>query len=171
MIRLSQCSDILIGGDLNCDFQRQTRFTSIVRNSLTDMGLLILWQNPDSEHNTGNVDYTHCSVARGVASYSTIDHFGASQRVYNAICEAGVIHSGDNTSNHSAIFVKINVGKLDLTLETPSAPVRVSWSKANTDAQAKYKSTLAEKLNSLVLPDCVSCEDLHCKDHSDFLEE
>ena len=87
------------------------------------------------------------------------------------ISEAGVIHSGENTSNHSAIFVKLKVGDLDLSMETPSPPPRVSWTKANTDAQNKYKSVLTNKLNNLDLPDCVTCCDVHCKEHSESVED
>ena len=135
--------------------------------------MLVLWQNPVTEpdHNIASVDYTHCSVARGVASYSTLDHFVTTQRVYNAISEAGVIHSGENPSNHSAIYSKIKVGDLDLSLETSSAPVRVQWAKANSDAQNKYKTCLSEKLNKLILPDCASCQDIHCQEHREEMED
>ena len=173
VIRDSQCTDILLTGDLNCDFRRQTRFTSLVKDCMTNLGLLVTWQNPDNDpqHHIETVDYTHCSITRGVASYSTIDHFGASQRVFNAISEAGVIHSGENTSNHSAIFAKVNVDDLDLTLEVPRLPPRVSWDRANTDAQDKYRASLAKQLNEIILPDSANCRDLHCTKHSDFLEE
>ena len=33
LIRQSNCSDILIAGDLNCHFSRQTRFTNLVRDT------------------------------------------------------------------------------------------------------------------------------------------
>ena len=97
-------------------------------------------------------------------------HFVTSQRVYSAISEAGVINSGENPSNHSAIFTKLNVEELDLTLEAHAPPVRVQWGKANSDAQSKYKTCLSEKLNSISLPECINCQNLQCKEHSEMLE-
>ena len=173
LIGQSQCSDIMIAGDLNCHFLRQTTFTNLVRDRFSERGLLIVWQNPDCDpnHTIAEVDYTHCSVARGTASFSTLDHFVTTQRVYNAISDAGVIHSGENPSNHSAIYAKLKVGELDLSMETPSVPVRIQWAKATSDAQDKYKTLLSENLNNLVLPDCITCHDINCKEHSDSLEE
>ena len=173
LIRQSNCSDILIAGDLNCHFSRQTRFTNLVRDTFAERNLLVLWQHPDTdpEHVIARVDYTHCSIARGVASFSTLDHFVTTQRVYDAISEAGVVHSGENPSNHSAIFAKIRIEELDLTLESHTPPVRIQWQKATSDAQEKYKTCLGEKLNNLTLPGCRDCQDVHCIQHNDALED
>ena len=35
---------------------------------------------------------------------TTIDHFACNEILYKSIVEAGVIHSGENMSNHSAIY-------------------------------------------------------------------
>ena len=122
-IEQSECLNVMIAADLNCHFARYTRFTNHVQDSLQDLNLTILWQNPDGnpDHSIEDVSYTHCSVVNKVAHYSTIDHFATSRRVFDDIIEAGVIHSGENLSNHSAIFIKIKVGNLDLQLEKPSA--------------------------------------------------
>ena len=81
-----------------------------------ELGLNILWQNPDADpnHNIQDVDYTHLQVSNNVPAYSIIDHFVVSPQVLNVITEAGVIHSGANPSSHSPIFAKLEVGKLDL---------------------------------------------------------
>ena len=173
VIRQAQCGEILLVGDLNCHFQRQTRFSNLVRDFLLQLGLIIVWENPDShpEHQVNHVDYTHCSVVRGVASYSVIDHFVSSQGLYNAISEAGVIHSGENTSNHSAIFLKLKVGELDFSMEETSEQPRISWNKANIEAHNKYRTTLKTKLDGLVLPVCESCTNLKCKVHNESIEE
>ena len=173
LARQAQCTDVVITGDLNCHFMRQTRFTKLVRNSFEDQDLLIVWQHPADElgHRIESVDYTHCSTARGQASFSTLDHFVTSQRIFRAISEAGVIHSGDNPSNHSPIFLKVKVGQLDLSMESPSPPARVRWCKANSDAQAKYKTCLSDRLRSLALPECLNCNDLHCNIHSEDMED
>ena len=76
--RRAECPNVFLAADLNCHFNRNTRFTRVVLDSLTqEMGLTILWQNPDNKpsHHIHNVDYTHLHVANDVPSYSTIDHF------------------------------------------------------------------------------------------------
>ena len=173
LIRNAPCTDILLTGDLNCHFQRGTRFTNLIRETLAELGLLVLWQNPDSDpnHAIARVDYTHCSTVQGAVSMSILDHFVTSQRVYNAISEAGVLHSGDNPSNHSAIFVKLKVEELDMSLESQCPPVRIQWDKATSDAHAKFKTCLSNKLNSIDIPEGLYCTDLHCQEHSNMVEE
>ena len=60
--------------------------------------------------------------------------------------------------------------KFNLTLEAHAPPVRVQCGKANSDAQSKYKTCLSEKLNSISLPECINCQNLQCKEHSEMLE-
>ena len=108
LIRQAQCSDILLAGDLNSHFARQTRFTNLVMDAFDNLRLMVVWQYPDGSpgHTIAQVDYTHSSISQGLASFSILDHFVTNQRVFEAISEAGVIHSGENPSNHSAIFTK-----------------------------------------------------------------
>ena len=47
---------------------------------------------------------------------------------------------------------------------TPSAPVRVKWAKANSDAQNNYKIYLREKLKKLT-------RNIQCNDHGEELED
>ena len=48
---------------------------------------------------------------------------------------------------------------------------RVNWAKASEEAKEKYTKTLANKLNSVLEPDCVKCLDLHCQVHTEELED
>ena len=172
VIRQVQNVEVLLAGDLNCHFQRQSRFSIMVKDSLADLGLTIVWQNPDSnpQHSIQALDYTHCSVTRGVASYSTIDHFVTSPGIFNAISDAGVIHSQENTSNHSAIYMKVKIGDLNLATEESTETPRVGWAKASKDAQNQYKAVLADKLNSLHLSKSFSCLNVKCQGHSEDME-
>ena len=102
---------------------------------------------------------------------STIDHFACSRGVFPIISEAGVIHSGANNSNHSAIFAKLAIGEINLSKEKNIAPKHVDWSAATEAAKLDYKTRLAEQLNTITIPDCVLCQDVHCKDHVENIEE
>ena len=113
----SQVQNILLAGDLNCDFSRNTRFTRLVHDYLNESSLNLLWENSDLVACDVDIDYTFMSTANGTKSVSTIDHFACSRRILNIISEAGVIHSGANSSNHSPIFVKLDIGNLDLKTE------------------------------------------------------
>ena len=175
LIEQSQSQNVLLAGDLNCHFERYTRFTTIIKDSLSEQSLSLVWQHPDSDpnHTIQAVDYTFCNVTNRVASYSTIDHFVTSPRIFKAITEAGVIHSGENQSNHSAIFIKFKVGALDLTLEESKAQSRASWEKANSEAKENFKSTLSDKLDIIAIPNCIGCQDVQCRSeyHYENIEE
>ena len=47
-IQSSECNNVLLAGDLNSHFDRQSRFTNIVADGLADLGLVLLWQNTDN---------------------------------------------------------------------------------------------------------------------------
>ena len=167
----SGCRNIWLAGDLNAHFQRSTRFTNMVRDFLSDIGLYLLWENEEGLENIKNIDYTFMSTANGATAYSSIDHFACSRGVMAIIQEAGVIHHGDNPSNHSVIYAKLNVGELNLDLESIKAPRRICWSKSSEQARVKFQSTLKEKLSSLPGPMFTECSDIHCTNHLADIEE
>jgi hypothetical protein len=171
IILQSSTSNVWLAGDLNCHFLRSTSFTNLVKDYFLDIGLHLLWENQDQLENIIPVDFTFTSHANGVSSFSTIDHFACSRGVFPAISEAGVIHSGSNPSNHSAIYAKLEVGEIDLNLEKIKASKRVDWAKATEEAKISYKTKLAEKLSSFTAPDCVNCRNVHCSDHVESLEK
>ena len=93
--------------------------------------------------------------------YSKIDHFAVSSRLLETTLDAGVIHLGANSSNHSPIFMKFNVDKLDLGLEQHSVKKRSSWSKASDAEKETYKVELSQRLGQIPSYCCVSCQDVH----------
>ena len=143
----SDCSNVLLCGDLNCHFPRQTEFTKLVNNYLDNMGLKIFWESSEENMKFEQIDYTHIHIVNQVAAYSTIDHFAGSQAVINCITEAGVVHDGSNHSNHSAIYTKLNVGVFNADKEKVKSEKRVDWSKATENAIENFKNDLASKLN------------------------
>ena len=73
------------------------------------------------------------------------------------IAEAGVLHSGDNPSNHSAIYAKG-----DTSEEKVNVPKHIDWSSATEEAKAEYEAQLTAQLDHLAVPGCVQCTDVHC---------
>ena len=74
LIVQSQCAHVLLAGDLNCHFNRYSRFTTTVQEFMDEIDLKLLWLNPDinPDHRIDAVDFTYCSVNNGFASYSTL---------------------------------------------------------------------------------------------------
>ena len=145
-IEKSECQAVLLGGDYNADFTRDTMFVKAVINFLKETGLIAFSSNPDLTpgHMVHHIDYTHKQFNRGNIHYSNVDHFSGSQRVYNSIVEYNVLHSGENTSDHEPLYVKLNVGELEVATENISKPAAPSWEKL-----ANYKRTTASILCQL----------------------
>ena len=123
------CIYNLVLGDLNSHFSRQTHFTSIVENFFSELSFLIFWENPDDAdgHDVATVDYTHQQYNNGECYRSIIDHFIGNSVLYNSVTEAGVVHTGENPSNHSPIYAKIRLGTIDTSTENIKNKKRVNW--------------------------------------------
>jgi hypothetical protein len=105
VVKDSNCRNLLWTGDLNCDFSQNTRFVEIVQHFISDLNLMVFWSNPNESIQT--VDFSVEQTIRGVTFRSVIDHFVSTENVFKLVSEAGVIHSGEYISNHSAIYCKI----------------------------------------------------------------
>ena len=71
--------------------------------------------------------------------------------------EAGVIHAAENLSNHSAIYCKIEVGKIDESTEEVKISPKPGWAKASEEDIANYKSDPEYQLGNVTVPDCINC--------------
>ena len=111
------------------------------------------------------------SYNNGAPSMSTIDHFACNQRLLPLIAEAGVLHSGENPSNHSAIYAKIDIGNIDTSEEIITLTKNIDWSAATEESKFEYESKLTEQLLQVAVPGCVLCNDVHCRDHDVDIEQ
>ena len=173
LMRDQHCHFYLVLGDLNAHFSRHSTFTSIVQDFFDELNFEIFWENPDEcqEHHIQSVDFTFQNSSNGEAFSSTIDHFVGNIATYNSVTEAGVIHSGENPSNHSPIFMKIRLGQLNLKTEKVQGLRRINWSKSSEESRNLYQTTLANNLDAIAIPDCVTCRDVHCTTHVEQIEE
>ena len=170
LLRESDSMYTLVAGDLNCHFSRNTRFSNIVKDFLEeDLNLKIFFENPSNAINP--VDYTHMFVSENSTYLSTIDHFVGSQQVLDLVTDGGVTHFSENLSNHSPIFIKLNVGLFTMSTECPVITPRTSWNKASEEARNIFKDDLANKLRVLQVPESVLCQDVHCSRHDNDIED
>ena len=166
------CTFNLVLGDLNSHFSRNTRFTTIIKDFFNDINFIIFWENVDDVpgHVIHPVDFTHQQVNNGLTSVSIIDHFISNVPLYDIVKEAGVIHHGENPSNHSPIYVSIQFEEIDRNKEKAKNNSRVNWGKSSEAAKTNYSVTLATKLDMLDIPDSVSCRDIYCNMHMEQME-
>ena len=173
VIMESGCQSVLLGGDYNADFTRQTTIVNIVSEFLRNLGLIVFSSNPDSTpgHTIHHIDYTHKQYNRGAIHFSNVDHFAGSERLYNSVIEFNVIHSGQNTSDHDPIYAKLSVGELEVTTEEQTKSSIPSWSKANDTERNKCIDKMATLLDAIHIPECVNCENMSCSKHIDEMED
>ena len=165
IIRNNDFANIMLVGDFNCHFQRNSKFTSTVENWLRDVHLKSLWTIDDSR--VEDVDFTFTKVVNDSVFYSMIDHFAVCDRMISGLESASVLHDGTNTSNHSPIFATFDVGKMDLQTEQIGRHSRVSWDNASEDAKSNFKSVLESRLHSIQYDNmCCNpkCKSDYCKD-------
>ena len=116
-----------------------------------------------------NQSTIHSSIH--LVACSTIDHIAASPRMLSGLISAGVVHDGSNLSNHSPIYAKFEVGKMDLRTQEYVDKSHVLWGMASEEAKNTFKGVFADKLIAINPP--IECTDIHCtsEQHIEKLEE
>ena len=154
-----QFSSFLLCGDINCDFLRNTGHVKTVQNFLDDFSLMKSWEN-------FVVDFTHCQESQGISHTSTIDHFFWNEELSEQVYDAGVIHSADNSSDHSPVYCVIKVKPDQLIESNPASGIqKPSWKRASQNEKEDFKQSLGIKLGQLEIPESVmTCRDVHCVD-------
>ena len=171
IIQQANSINVWVAGDLNCDFSRNTTFSRLVHDYFEEIGLKFLWESYDQYKRISKPSYTYMSHVNGAPISSTIDHFACNQRLLPLIAEAGAIHSGENPSNHSAIYAKIDFGDIDTSEEIITPTKHIDWCAATEESKLEYEARLTEQLLNVTVPGCVLCTDVHCKDHSGEIEQ
>lgn len=148
---------IIWAGDLNADFGRNTNFTQLIDQFITEMNLLKSW---DKYH----IDFTHTTENNGKTFLSTLDHFCWTADIESNIIDAGVLYIPQNMSDHSPIFCVLKIhgllARIQITLDGPS---KLCWKKASPEQRDKYRASLENKLNLLNTKDCCDeCLNVHC---------
>lgn len=155
---------VIVTGDLNTDFKRNTRFVNIVREFVSELNLCKSWDNHP-------IDFTHVTELNGNTYTSTIDHF-----LYNdaktSLIDAGSLHHPENMSDHCPIYMKINIPdinnapKIKDNTKFRSIP---RWNKATEEQKTDFCGEVDESIQALDLPICLEgCRDVHCCNDQHF---
>ena len=113
LIETEQYDDIVWAGDLNADFSRNSKFTSLIDDFVNEKSFTRSW---DQFH----VDFTHTHELDGKTFTSIIDQFHWNGRVNNNVTEAGALYLPQNTSDHCPICCIINIDGLQADTVPPT---------------------------------------------------
>ena len=148
---------VILCGDFNCDFSRDTRFVETVNEFMNNQNFSDAWSI------FPGVDFTYSDPSDQY--FSVVDHFLLDKAVSECVVRAGVKHSGQNISGHSPIFLVLDVGMLPKKIQPSFVkyPKQI-WRKATFQDKLGYKQDLKNSLNGLVSPEeCLRCCDVNCR--------
>ena len=155
---------VIVAGDLNCEYNRNTPFVNSVRDWTIQSCLFSAWWKYP-------IDFTFSNFSFNRPSFSIIDHFLFNNIAETIIKEAGVSHFGNNLSNHSPIYLKIeslplvkDSGKTNL--DNNPKIYKPNWNKAKDHDVNNYKNDLDLFVKNIDITEGLICSDVHCKDLS-----
>ena len=155
--------NFILMGDLNCDFQRNSRFVHIINNFLDEQNLVTVW-------NKFPVDFTYCHPTPNNERqyiFSTIDHFLVNENFIQNCVEGCVLHLGENLSKHELLFLKIDCEhyeKINPSAMHETVCVKPCWNKASIEQKEALLETFNSYLNQILVPfEALTCRNLQCK--------
>ena len=124
----NQALQVILAGDFNTDFSRNTGHVDMVNNFIHDLSLNRSWSR-------FQVDFTHVTSRNDITYIHTLDHFFWGEATDSAILDDGVIHHVDNDSDHSPIFCSFLMPAADnLKVITSTNPnPKPSWKKSSEE--------------------------------------
>ena len=152
---------IIIGGDFNTDFKRQSLNLNLLNNFITVESLICssLIFEPDF------------TFENSFGARSTIDHFILSENVFNDIIDFKVLDEGNNLSDHCPIFISLSCTNEIFKKSKhyiDKLIINYKWHEASDEHLNNYKETLDILLEDIILPAEVSnCADKFCTGHTD----
>ena len=154
VIEVNNYEHIVIAGDLNADFSRNSGHVNTVGDFIEELGLMMAWRRFFA-------DFTHVSVLNDITYTHTLDHFLWSEGNNNNVLDAGVIHLVENESDHCPIFCNILIPSIKESMKKPHVPhiKKPSWKKASDDDKETFKATLEVKLDMVRPPYSMQCRD------------
>ena len=153
--------DIIIGGDLNVDFNR---VNSQNLNSLKQFLHL-----EELECATLKITQNNFTREDTLGSRSFIDHFILNKNVVYSNLK--VLYNGTNLSDHNPVTIQTNHKVIHTKDKVLNYRV-IDWDKATNENIKNYKKQIDTFLNTFNLPLSISnCNNFLCEDHNEILIE
>jgi hypothetical protein len=147
----AQC---IVGGDFNTELMRiNSLHTNALMSFCSDLSLTLCSTLP-----CANTDYSYANS--DLSSVSLIDHFAVDEVLSEKVLEYYCLHRGDNLSDHSPLFLVLQLDSAADCVPPSSASTgssRVSWSKASEEDIADYKHVLSYLLEQVIPPSLRGC--------------
>ena len=151
---------IIIGGDLNCDLNRNDPQTQALKSFIEDEHLYLAINHP-----MANVSHTHESL-------STIDHFIVTPNLADYITNYESLHTVQNPSDHSPLLLQMNLDIKYLTTKFRINSPSISWSKSTKDQLYRYQMEIDKQIDLIELDfEPFGCMDVKCKLHTDQINK
>ena len=155
-------SKVVVMGDLNCDFSRNTNFVQTVRLFVQTNNLVSLWTKFQCDFT-----YSQSREINGVLSTHTsiIDHFLVSSEDLDNCVSSAPIHSVSNISNHEAIYLKLkyNLHVLTAPNHNPTPKRKPCWKNAEPHQIISFQTDLDQALYNINVPDtAICCRNVQC---------
>ena len=175
---LNQVEDsctVVLTGDLNTDFSRNTLFVQIVKNFFIENNLDTVWSNFECAFTFYHERFTG---GRTVVSKSKIDHFAVKAEDLELCLEATPLHLAENFSYHEPIYLNLKcnflVDKTNVTQGKVKSAKKPLWYKASKEDLKHYSQDLKHAIsNTPIDTDALGCRDPHCtsEDHRHSIDD
>ena len=157
-------SKVIIMGDLNCDFSRDTHFVSTVKDFMIRNSFSTAWSRFPCDFT-----YSQSRVTNNVLSTcsSVIDHFLIPSDQLDNCMEATPLHFSTSLSNHDPIFLKLkNEISLNHIEDQHASKRRLPiWKSAKPEHIYSFQRDLEQGINHINVPDAaVYCRNVNCTD-------
>ena len=100
LISSIECNSVIVCGDYNTSFERETGQVDYLNDFITRNNLKISWDNDNAMK-----DFTYTNYSLG--HKSCIDHIIMSGCIFDGIRRNNVIYDGDNPSNRNLLFLAV----------------------------------------------------------------
>ena len=151
-------SDVVIGGDLNTEFNRRSAHPMSLQSFCDNEKLYNA-----RDQSIADVDYTYCNYATGVTSIN--DHFLLTECTFRSILGVKVSNRGANLSDHDPVLIELRIPHQKLKLKKQQTHRKVQWYNATEVDYNDRREEIDRNLWNIQDVDCINCRNVMCNEH------
>ena len=164
--KMSNCHSLIIGGDLNLDFNRNGSVKGRLETFMMSENFTFVTSYRSL------IDYSFESKADNDRSH--IDHFPTSNCLLELIKSYGIHHDGDNLSDHNPLFLSLKINNIPQHNNqiTDTLVTKPDWKSCTPDMLNSYSNKVSNLLQQVsITGGILYCNTLCCKSHDKHIEE
>ena len=159
-----KASFVILGGDFNCDLDRTSPITCILKDFLCNESFINV-----NDSCSNDIDYTYINHFTG--STSNIDHFFVTGNLSDCIIDNKTVEKGNNLSDHLPLVLEVGIPIERLRCSPRKCTTGVSWSKASNVDIANYERSVTESLVEIHdYSSLYKCTDVNCSSHKNCID-